>query len=337
MSPISVPSRKDSSASSCAIILIGGGQSSGKSTASRIIARELEESLILKDLIEIKLIDMDDYLFSKLNAVQSNVVGGDDKVINDGMNDLRLSATDLQDLDNEMIESTGKSNEMTEMIKNKNVSILLPNRFNFKKLREDIINYSKHSASKKFPIFIVHGLYALYDKQLNKLALMKIFIDIDADTRLVRWIQNDTVKNKLPLEDVIDQYLKFSRPEFAEFIFPTKENSDTILTRGAEIDDTGIILICDGLVPFIVQKIKKLNAKTTANELKDIDDFKKDASANTHAGSNSEGEQITTVTTNTSSDENDEPKEKLDVSGLHTLNIKGEEFTDQRGRFYDLT
>ncbi|ODV83257.1 hypothetical protein CANARDRAFT_30194 [[Candida] arabinofermentans NRRL YB-2248] len=131
-----------------------------------------------------------------------------------------------------------------------------PSRFDFQAITDKVIDLEKRG----YDVIIVHGLYALYDKELKTIGTIKVFIDCDADVRLGRWIKRDIlepskVDQSLKLQEsskmnsLLTEYLTVSRVEMNDFILPTKEYADVILPRGAEI--AGITLIVDGIQPLI--------------------------------------------------------------------------------------
>lgn len=125
-------------------------------------------------------------------------------------------------------------------------SVGRPLRFDFHKLRQSL-DAEMHKGTD---LVVVHGLYALYNKAIRDVLSVQIFVDSDPDTRLTRWIQRDVLENKSRLlEDVLDEYLNNSRPQFNEFIFPTKEFADVVLPRGPE--PVGVGLVVDGLEPML--------------------------------------------------------------------------------------
>lgn len=124
---------------------------------------------------------------------------------------------------------------------------LKPSRFDFEQLRGDI-------AAIGAKVVLVHGLYALYDKDILDMSQMKVFISGDADTRLVRWIYRDIIHAAQPVElkTVINGYLHGAKQEMSDFIFPTKERADVIMPRGAE--PNAVALIVDGIRLFLGMK-----------------------------------------------------------------------------------
>ena len=63
---------------------------------------------------------------------------------------------------------------------------------------------------------------------------VKIFVDTDADIRILRRIQRDTLERGRTLESVIEQYLESVRPMHLEFVEPSKRWADLIVPTGVE-------------------------------------------------------------------------------------------------------
>ena len=63
---------------------------------------------------------------------------------------------------------------------------------------------------------------------------VKIFVDTDADIRILRRIQRDTRERGRDIEGVIQQYLDFVRPMHLEFVEPSKRWADLIVPTGVE-------------------------------------------------------------------------------------------------------
>lgn len=118
-----------------------------------------------------------------------------------------------------------------------------PHHYDFDSLHSRI-DALEASPQQKL-VVLVPGLYGLYDMKLRQRASIKIFIDCDPDTRLNRWMTQDVLELGKPLPELLDHYLKISRPEFNEFINPTREYADVILQ--SENCELGVGLICDGI------------------------------------------------------------------------------------------
>jgi uridine kinase len=63
---------------------------------------------------------------------------------------------------------------------------------------------------------------------------MKIFVDTDADVRLARRIRRDTVERGRDVDSVLEQYAKFVKPAFDDFVLPSKKYADVIIPRGGD-------------------------------------------------------------------------------------------------------
>jgi uridine kinase len=61
---------------------------------------------------------------------------------------------------------------------------------------------------------------------------VKVFVDADADIRLIRRMRRDMNKRGRPLEEIIDQYLTTVQPMHLQFVEPTKRYADVIVPRG---------------------------------------------------------------------------------------------------------
>uniref|UniRef100_A0A7N0TN22 Uridine kinase n=1 Tax=Kalanchoe fedtschenkoi TaxID=63787 RepID=A0A7N0TN22_KALFE len=91
-------------------------------------------------------------------------------------------------------------------------------------------------------VIILEGILVLHDPRVCNLMNMKIFVDTDSDVRLARRIQRDTVERGRNIQNVLDQYAKFVKPSFEEFILPSKKHADIIIPRGGD-NDVAIDLI----------------------------------------------------------------------------------------------
>jgi uridine kinase len=82
------------------------------------------------------------------------------------------------------------------------------------------------------PIIMIEGILIFADKQLRDLMDMKIFVDTDADLRLIRRLQRDIQERNRSVESVINQYLRTVRPMHLEFVEPSKRYADVIIPEG---------------------------------------------------------------------------------------------------------
>lgn len=99
-------------------------------------------------------------------------------------------------------------------------------------------DYTKHTRSDKTIAFqpkdviIVEGIFALENKELRDMMDVKIFVDTDADLRILRRLIRDTEERGRTMNSVIEQYLNVVRPMHNQFIEPTKKFADIIIPEG---------------------------------------------------------------------------------------------------------
>ena len=84
------------------------------------------------------------------------------------------------------------------------------------------------------PVVIVEGILILAEPALRPLIDLKIYVDIDADLRLIRRIERDIAERGRTLQSVIDQYLGTVRPMHLEFVEPSKRYADVIIPQGGQ-------------------------------------------------------------------------------------------------------
>ncbi|MDX9977234.1 MAG: uridine kinase, partial [Candidatus Cloacimonadales bacterium] len=85
---------------------------------------------------------------------------------------------------------------------------------------------------KPNPIMIVEGILIFENKILRELMDIKIFVDTDADIRILRRIQRDIKERNRSLDSIINQYLETVRPMHIEFVEPSKRYADIIVPEG---------------------------------------------------------------------------------------------------------
>lgn len=63
---------------------------------------------------------------------------------------------------------------------------------------------------------------------------LKIFVDVDSDTRLARRLRRDILHRGRNVLQVLDQYERTVKPSHDAFIYPSRAEADVIVPRGAE-------------------------------------------------------------------------------------------------------
>lgn len=83
-------------------------------------------------------------------------------------------------------------------------------------------------------VVLLEGLLLFALPELREQLDVKIYVDTDADIRILRRIQRDTLERGRSVESVMDQYLNSVRPMHLEFVEPSKRWADLIVPTGVE-------------------------------------------------------------------------------------------------------
>src|SRR4051812_29664407 len=81
-------------------------------------------------------------------------------------------------------------------------------------------------------VVVVDGILLFVDQRVRDLCDVKVFVDADADIRLIRRIKRDMAKRGRPLAEILEQYLSTVQPMHLEFVEPSKRYADVIVPRG---------------------------------------------------------------------------------------------------------
>lgn len=81
-------------------------------------------------------------------------------------------------------------------------------------------------------VVIVEGIMALADERLRSMMDLKVFVDADADERLIRVIGRDMAERGRTAEDVMKRYVNVLKPMHQQFIEPCKRYADLIVPEG---------------------------------------------------------------------------------------------------------
>ena len=101
-----------------------------------------------------------------------------------------------------------------------------------------VYDYSNHTRSDKTiriesqDVIIVEGILILEDKRLRDLMDIKLYVDTDADLRIIRRIQRDMEERGRSLDSVIKQYMEIVREMHDQFVEPSKKFADIIIPEG---------------------------------------------------------------------------------------------------------
>lgn len=81
-------------------------------------------------------------------------------------------------------------------------------------------------------IVLLEGILVLESEALRQAMDIRIFIDEDADERLLRRMMRDIVERKRSVESIVEQYRETVKPMYQQFVEPTKRHADLIIPHG---------------------------------------------------------------------------------------------------------
>jgi uridine kinase len=205
------------------IIGIAGGSGSGKSTVARNVAQALHAE-------SVAFIDMDAYYrnYAQLPLAERRKINWD----HPDAFDWELFLDQLQRL------AAGESVE---------------------KPVYDFVTHARSDRTVVVPparVVVVDGILLFSDSRVRDLCDVKVFVDADADIRLIRRLRRDTAKRGRPLEEVLDQYVTTVQPMHLQFVEPSKRYADVIVPRGGHNQIA---------IEMIVAKIQRRLAASATN------------------------------------------------------------------------
>ncbi|MGP4074492.1 uridine kinase [Halobacillus sp. K22] len=109
-----------------------------------------------------------------------------------------------------------------------------------KSVEKPTYDYKMHTRSEETihvepkEVIIVEGILVLEDERLRDLMDIKVFVDTDADVRIIRRMMRDINERGRTLDSVIEQYINVVRPMHLQFVEPTKRYADLIIPEGGQ-------------------------------------------------------------------------------------------------------
>lgn len=185
------------------VIGIAGGTGSGKSTVARRVAEALTSG---SSAASVAFVDMDAYYrnFAELSMAERRRVNWD----HPDAFDLDLFVDHLARL------SRGEPIE---------------------KPVYDFVEHLRAPASVPIApsdVVVIDGILLFVDERVRALCDVKVYVDADADVRLIRRLRRDIVKRGRPFDEILEQYLSTVRPMHQQFVEPSKRYADVIVPRG---------------------------------------------------------------------------------------------------------
>lgn len=99
----------------------------------------------------------------------------------------------------------------------------------------DYATYARLDATWRVeprPVVLAEGILLFAEPTLRERLDIKVFVDADADLRLLRRLRRDVSERGRSVDGVLDQYERTVRPMHLEFVEPSKRWADVIIPRG---------------------------------------------------------------------------------------------------------
>ena len=101
----------------------------------------------------------------------------------------------------------------------------------------DFVRHRRTTRTRRvlpLPVILLEGILIFVEAALRELLDFKIYVDTDADLRLIRRLGRDIAERGRSVKDVLRQYLETVRPMHLEFVEPSKRWADIIIPEGGE-------------------------------------------------------------------------------------------------------
>jgi len=182
------------------IIGVAGGSGSGKSTVAERVAEALRGSA------SVAFIDMDAYYrnFTHLTLEERRHVNWDHP---------------------DAIDASLLTEQLAALASGRSVD-------------KPVYDFETHLRSDELvrvepaDVIVVDGILLFADEGIRAQCEVKVFVDADADVRLIRRIRRDMAARGRPLDEILDQYLTTVRPMHLQFVEPSKRYADIIIPGG---------------------------------------------------------------------------------------------------------
>lgn len=128
---------------------------------------------------------------------------------------------------------------------------------------EDILcpvyDFTQHDRSEQVlriqakPVVLIDGILIFTESQLRDLMDMKIYVETDADERILRRVRRDMVERGRDLDGIIAQYLATVKPMHNAYVEPTKAYADIIINGG--MNDTAYDLVKNKIQSLLKKEV----------------------------------------------------------------------------------
>ena len=115
-------------------------------------------------------------------------------------------------------------------------------------IQRPVYDFSQHLRSDQTvevtarSVLLLEGILILTEPDLVELMDLKIYVDTDADLRLMRRLERDVEERGRTLSSVLRQYETTVRPMHLQFVEPSKRYADIIIPEGYNLGAVGTVI-----------------------------------------------------------------------------------------------
>jgi uridine kinase len=99
----------------------------------------------------------------------------------------------------------------------------------------DFVDHVRTSLTERVApadVVVIDGILLFVDERVRERCDVKVYVDADADVRLIRRLRRDMEHRGRPFDEILEQYLTSVRPMHLQFVEPSKRYADVIVPRG---------------------------------------------------------------------------------------------------------
>ena len=107
-----------------------------------------------------------------------------------------------------------------------------------KSIQCPVYDYTQHNRSGEVQtvepkkVILLEGILVLADERLRNLMDIKIYVEADADERILRRVSRDVKERGRDIEGVVEQYLTTVKPMHYLYVEPTRSTADIVINSG---------------------------------------------------------------------------------------------------------
>ena len=123
-----------------------------------------------------------------------------------------------------------------------------------------VYDFTQHNRSDQVieiqsrPVILIDGILIFAEPELRKLMDMHIYVETDADERILRRVRRDIKERGRDLDGIIQQYLATVKPMHNQYVEPTKAYADIIINGG--MNDRAYDLVKNKIKSIVMQEEK---------------------------------------------------------------------------------